>query len=72
MIKEMLSEDSGVSSMRVMSFLSLIIACLLALFGMYRSVDLSELAVLCGAFIVPAMGAKAVQKFAESKSGIEQ
>ena len=64
---KMFGEGTEVSSMRVMSFGSVVCAMLIAFYGMWSQKDLSQLAVLCGAFLGAGMGGKAVQKFAETK-----
>ena len=57
-IKDMFSESSDVSMMRVMSLMSLIIGAYLALTGHDTSVSV---------FVYAAFGGKAVQKYIEAK-----
>ncbi len=59
MLLALFSESSGVSMMRVMSLLSLVIAAVLALKGMDSSVSI---------FVYAAFSGKAVQKFLEMKN----
>lgn len=65
MIRELLSSDSPVSSMRLMSFIALICGCVIALLGLYLGRDLMGLAALCGVFVTGAFGGKAFQKMTE-------
>lgn len=63
---DMFSEDSKVSSIRVMAQESLIFAFILAILGMYMDIDLVKVSILCGVFISPVF-AKAYQKGIELK-----
>lgn len=69
-IKLLLSEKEGVSSMRIMAFMSLILGGGIAIFGVVTNKDLSDLSILVGVFVGSAFGGKAAQKFAETKSEI--
>lgn len=62
LILALLSEKSKVSSMRLMSLISLLTACLIAGFGLYLKLDLLGLAALCGVFVSAAFGGKILQK----------
>lgn len=64
---KLLSQSSGVSAMRVMSFISLLSGIIIAFVGVYENKDLSALAVLVGVFVGSAFAGKAVQKFSEAK-----
>lgn len=64
-IKNLLSEDSPVSSTRVMSFISLFSGIGLAVYGITVGKDLTGLAALCAVFVGSAFAAKTVSKFAE-------
>ncbi len=66
-LKEMLSDGESPSTMRVMSFVSLIFAGVISIIGLFRGSDLSELAVLVGVFVGSAFAGKALQKNAEVK-----
>lgn len=63
----MFSESSDISSMRVLSFLSLVMGGIIATVGMYKQVELSGLSMLTGVFVGSAFGGKVMQKFAEVK-----
>lgn len=65
----MLSETGDISTMRVMSFLSLLIGAAIAVFGLWHGKDMSGLAVLVSAFVGPAFVGKAAQSFAEKPNG---
>ena len=62
------SSSSEVSTMRVMSVFALVVAAVISIIGIYRGIDLSELATLAGVLVGAAFGGKAMQKFAEVKS----
>lgn len=66
-IKLLFSEDSGVSMMRVCTFLCVIVSSSLAFLGMIMGKDLASTAVLCGSFLSAGMIGKTIQKFAENK-----
>ena len=66
--KKVLSENTEVSAMRLMSFISLLVASALAFIGMYKGVSLDALATLCGVFLGAGFIGKASQKFAEKPS----
>ena len=61
-LKSCLSQDSSVSSMRIMSFIALFAAIGVTAYGMYRAFNLTELSLLVGVFIGAAFGGKAYQK----------
>jgi hypothetical protein len=61
-ILQMFSEGSQVSSMRVMSMTSLWFGGIVCIFGMYKGVDATQLAVITGVFVTSAFGGKAIQK----------
>lgn len=64
-IKQLFSESSGISSMRVMSMIALLIAGTIALLGLYKTTDLTGLSMLVGAFLASAFGGKVFQKAQE-------
>lgn len=68
-ISKLFSADSGVSSMRIMAFVSLIVGSILAFIGVFKGSDLMGLATLCGVFVGSAFAGKAVQKASELKNG---
>jgi hypothetical protein len=76
-LKDLFSEDSTLSSMRVMSMVCCISAVIVAIVGLKKpSVDYSGLALLCSVFLSAAMGGKVLQKRievsgAQSESNIE-
>lgn len=67
-LKALFSEDSGVSSTRIMAFLSLMIGGYLAIHGLDMRVDLMSLAALVGVFVGGAFGGKVWQKSIEQKA----
>lgn len=67
MIRELLSSDSPLSSMRLMAFISLMCGCSLAAYGIYMGRDLIGLSALCAVFVGAAFGGKISQKITESR-----
>lgn len=65
MIKELLNAKSPVSSMRLMSIIALLWACILSGYGIVVGRDLMGLAGLCSVFISAAFVGKAYQKSIE-------
>ena len=65
-IESLLSENSPISTVRLMSILSLLAATAIAGYGVYVGKDLAGLAALCATFVVPAFGAKVGQKMLET------
>lgn len=63
----MLAENSQISSMRVMSLISLTSGIIIAIIGLVKGSNLSEVAILAGVFVGSAFGGKALQKFSETK-----
>lgn len=57
-LKSLFSEESGISMMRVMAFMSLVMAGYLAFIGKNDCVDI---------FVIAAFGGKAGQKLIETK-----
>lgn len=68
-VRQLCTAGSGVSSMRLMGFISLGVGSVVAIVGLIMRVNLSELAILSGVFVTSAFGGKALQKFAENKGG---
>lgn len=67
--RSLVSEDSRVSAMRVMSILALITAIVIAIIGVCKPVvDYSGLSLLCSTFLGFAFAGKAVQKAIEKPS----
>ena len=66
-INELFSVKGNISSTRVLTFLSLLLAFLLAVYGLYTNKDLAALSMLCGTFLVPAFGSKSFNKIHEVK-----
>ena len=65
--EQLLREDGPVSTVRVMSFISLLSGVSIAAYGLYMNRDITGLSVLCGVFVGSAFGAKVTQKLIESK-----
>ena len=61
----LLSESSGVSMTRFLSFVCVMTACVIAAYGMIKSVDLNALIGLTSTFLGFGLGAKVTQKWAE-------
>lgn len=74
-ITKLFSESSGISSMRVMGMISLLIGGALAFYGMTKSnIDYSGLSLLVGTFVISSFGGKVLQKREElngAKSNVE-
>ena len=67
--EHMFAENSEISCMRVMSFLSLLIGATIAYYSLFKGRDLAEAAPTIGVFVGAAFGGKVTQKFAEMKGG---
>jgi hypothetical protein len=62
-LSKLFSESSGVSMMRVMSFICCVAAVTIAIVGLNKvPIDYSGLALLCSSFLSAAMGGKILQK----------
>lgn len=68
LFKEILSQKSDVSCIRLMSVLGLFIAGYIAIRGLETHADLNGLAMLCGTFLASSFGAKVWQKSVETKT----
>jgi hypothetical protein len=68
-LNELFKSRSGVSSTRVIMFLSLFLSFILAMYGIINERDLTGVSMLCGTFLVPAFGNKAYAKRFEIKEG---
>lgn len=66
-LKGIFKPNSDVSSMRVMSMLCTITACLIGFCGLLMGKDLASLSMLCGTFLSGAMVGKVAQKHVENK-----
>lgn len=68
-----LSSDPGTpSSMRVMSFCSLLFGAGIAVYGLYKGIDPEKLAWLVAVFVTSAFGGKVLQKRYEVKDASSQ
>jgi hypothetical protein len=67
LILALLSENSKISSLRLMSLTSLFSAVGMAVYGLYMNRDIGTLAILVGVFVSAAFGGKISQKFIEKK-----
>lgn len=63
----MFSSKGNMSSMRIMAFMALCSAIVIAFIGLHKNVDLTQLGVLVGSFLVPAFTGKGLQSFAERR-----
>lgn len=74
-LKALFSEQSGVSMMRVMSIISLLVGCAVAFVGLNKMpVDYSGISLLVSVFLSAAFGGKVMQKRIEvngAKSDVE-
>ena len=64
-ILALLSEDSKISTLRLMSLLSLFVGAGIAIYGISNSKDLTGVAEVCSVFVVSAFGGKIGQKWME-------
>lgn len=67
-MKTMLSETGTASSLRAMSFMSLLIGGGCAFYGLWKGIAPLELSALVGVFVGSAFGGKVLQKKAEQKA----
>ncbi len=65
--RDLLSEDSKLSSMRFMALICVLAALLIAAYGIYKDRDLMGIATLVGAFLGPAFAAKVFSKSIENR-----
>ena len=61
-LKELISEQSTLSTMRVMSLLCIFAAIGIAFYGIAHNQALDALSILCGVFLGAGMGGKVAQK----------
>lgn len=71
-LMNLFSENSQVSSMRVMAMISLLVGSGIAVYGVERGTDLNQIAMLSGVFVAAAFGGKFAQKAVESKKEDKQ
>lgn len=64
-IKQLLAENGDVSMTRFLSAVCVLTACLIAVYGMAKALDLNQLIGLCSTFLGFGLGAKVTQKWAE-------
>lgn len=64
-LKDAFSESSDVSMMRLLSFVCVVSACVIACTGLYKGANLSELSILCGTFLTAGISGKVLQKNSE-------
>lgn len=68
-IKEMFSETGNISMIRVLSFICVTTAAVIAFHAISVGSDLSATSVLCGVFLGAGIGGKVAQKVSELKDG---
>ena len=56
------------SMMRLLSFICVICACVIALAGIIKGLDLNQLAFICGIFLGTGIGGKYMQTKTEGKT----
>jgi len=66
-IRDLLSESSTISTMRIMSLFSVIVGAGVACYGIYQGKDLGGVAQVTAVFVGGAFGGKVVQKFGEKR-----
>lgn len=64
---DLISEDSKMSMVRFLALFTVITAGGIAIYGMYKGLDLNALSVLAGVFLASGLGAKVSQKIVENK-----
>lgn len=67
LIRELLSDQGDISMMRFMSVICVMAAVGTAICGIYKGSDLSSVAILVSAFLVPSFTGKVSQSFAEKE-----
>lgn len=65
-LREVLSINGHLSSMRVMCFFALIVGAALAFYGLRRGVNPAELTLLVSVFVGGAFGGKVMQRKSEN------
>ena len=63
---EFFKETGSLSMMRLMGFMCVLAAVIIAIVGIYRGSDLSALGILISSFLVPAFTGKVFQSKYES------
>lgn len=61
----LLTEDSKISALRLMSLFSLLMGAGIAVYGIWNNKDLGGVAEICSVFVVSAFGGKVSQKWME-------
>lgn len=70
-ISKVLSNSEDASSMRVMSFYSVIIGSIVGITGLIMNKDLTDLSILVGVFVGAGFTGKVIQKKIEKKDSTE-
>lgn len=65
---EFFSEQGDLSMTRLLSFICVLSAMSIALFGILCNRDLGDVSMLCGAFLAAAFGGKIMQKRVECEN----
>jgi hypothetical protein len=65
LLKQLISENDKISTVRLMSIASLITGIAIGLIGVLKGKDLTGCAALAGVFVTSAFLGKVTQKFAE-------
>lgn len=66
-LKDLFSDSSTVSMVRVLSFICVVTASGVAIYSVAKGSNLDSVSVLCGTFLGIGMGAKVSQKAIEAK-----
>lgn len=67
-LKDLFSDSSSVSMMRVLSFICVITASGVAIYSVSKGSNLDSVSVLCGVFLGAGISGKVMQKVTEAKS----
>lgn len=70
--KKLISEDTGVSSLRFMSITSLFVGSSIAYITLFLGKDLANASPVIGIFIGAAFGGKVWHKYAEKKQEVKK
>ena len=65
-ISQLFSDSGNVSMTRLLSLMCCINATVIAMWGIAKGTNLSDLSMLCGTFLACGMGAKVSQKWIET------
>jgi hypothetical protein len=67
-IRDLFSESGNVSMTRFLSLLCVLMATIIAIYGLIEKSDIGQLSMLCATFLGTGMGGKVAQKWVEKNS----